>query len=122
MVSLSKNQTVSLSKDASSLNQRQFGLGWGLLKKKKVFFASLLGGDSDSIDLDAGCVLLEKSGKTVAPVWFRHLKSNCGSIVHQRDNLAGEGDGGDQVIIVDLIRLASPVEYFTFTLNSFRAR
>jgi len=37
MVSLSKNQTVSLSKDASSLNQRQFGLGWGLLKKKKVF-------------------------------------------------------------------------------------
>lgn len=35
MVSLSKNQTVSLSKQTSSLNQLQFGLGWDPLKKKK---------------------------------------------------------------------------------------
>ena len=31
MVSLSKNQTVSLSKQSTALSQLQFGLGWGYL-------------------------------------------------------------------------------------------
>jgi tellurium resistance protein TerZ len=38
MVSLSKNQTVSLSKESSALSQLQFGLGWDPIKKK-VFLA-----------------------------------------------------------------------------------
>ncbi|MGM3175808.1 TerD family protein [Dickeya lacustris] len=121
MVSLSKNQTVSLSKETSSLNQLQFGLGWDPLKKKKGFLSGLLGGD-DSIDLDAGCVLLDRSGKTIDTIWFRKLKSNCGSVVHQGDNLTGEGDGDDEVITVDLTRLPSQVEYLALTVNSFRGQ
>lgn len=122
MVSLSKNQTVSLSKETSSLNQLQFGLGWDPLKKKKGFFGGLLGGGSDSIDLDAGCVLLDNSGNTIDTIWFRKLKSSCGSIVHQGDNLTGEGDGDDEAITVDLTRLPLQVEYLAFTVNSFRGQ
>lgn len=122
MVSLSKNQTVSLSKETSSLNQLQFGLGWDPLKKKKGFFGGLMGGGNDAIDLDAGCVLLDNSGNTVDTIWFRKLKSSCGSVVHQGDNLTGEGDGDDEVITVDLTRLPSQVEYLAFTVNSFRGQ
>lgn len=122
MVSLSKNQTISLSKETPLLNQLQFGLGWDPLKKKKGFFSGLLGGGGDSIDLDAGCVLLDKTGKTVDTIWFRKLKSTCGAVVHQGDNLTGEGDGDDEVIAVDLTRLPSQVEFLAFTVNSFRGQ
>ena len=49
MVSLSKNQTVSLSKQSTDLSQLQFGLGWDPVKKKGLF-GSFFGGN-DSIDL-----------------------------------------------------------------------
>lgn len=35
MVSLVKNQTVSLSKESSALSQLHFGLGWDPVKKKR---------------------------------------------------------------------------------------
>lgn len=123
MVSLSKNQTVSLSKQTSSLNQLQFGLGWDPLKKKKGFLGGLLGGGgNDSIDLDAGCVLLDRAGQTIDTIWFRKLKSSCGSVVHLGDNLTGEGDGDDEVILVELPKLPAQVEYLAFTVNSFRGQ
>ena len=64
MVSLSKNQTVSLSKQTASLNKLHFGLGWDPIKKKG-FMGKLFGGGSDSIDLDASCVLLDQSGHAI---------------------------------------------------------
>lgn len=120
MVSLSKNQTVSLSKESSSINQVKFGLGWDPIKKKG-FLGGLFGG-SDSIDLDAGCVLMDSAGNTIDTIWFRNLKSRCGSVIHHGDNLTGEGDGDDEVIEVNLSKLPSNVEYLAFTVNSFRGQ
>lgn len=120
MVSLSKNQTVSLSKQSSSLSQLQFGLGWDPVKKKGLF-GGLFGG-SDSIDLDAGCVLMDSAGKKIDTIWFRELESRCGSVIHSGDNLTGEGDGDDEVIRVDLGKLPAQVEYLAFTVNSFRGQ
>ena len=118
MVSLSKNQTVSLSKESSSLSQLKFGLGWDPIKKKG-FFGGLLGGSGD-IDLDASCILLDASGNKIDTIWFRQLSSRCGSVVHSGDNLTGEGD--DEVINVNLTKLPSQVEYLAFTVNSFRGQ
>ena len=120
MVSLSKNQTVSLSKQSTALSQLQFGLGWDPIKKKGLF-GGMFGG-SDSIDLDAGCVLMDRTGKTIDTVWFRKLKSTCSSVVHSGDNLTGEGDGDDEVINVYLSKLSPNVEYLAFTVNSFRGQ
>jgi len=120
MVSLTKNQTVSLSKQSSALSQLQFGLGWDPIKKKGLFGGLFSG--SDSIDLDAGCVLMDSSGNTMDTIWFRKLTSSCGSVVHSGDNLTGEGDGDDEVITVNLTRLPSNVEYLAFTVNSFRGQ
>ena len=120
MVSLSKNQTVSLSKQSSAINQLHFGLGWDPIKKKGLF-GKLFGG-GDDIDLDAGCVLLDRSGNAIDTIWFRKLKSSCGAVVHTGDNLTGEGDGDDEVIKVNLSRLPDNVEYLAFTVNSFRGQ
>ena len=92
MVSLVKNQTVSLSKESSALSQLHFGLGWDPVKKKGLL-GGLFGGN-DSIDLDAGCVLMDSTGKTIDTIWFRKLESTCGAVVHSGDNLTGEGGDG----------------------------
>lgn len=117
MVSLAKNQTISLAKSSSAIAQIRFGLGWDPAKKKG-FFGKLLG-SGESIDLDASCVLLDKSGNELDTVWFRQLKSTDGSIVHSGDNRTGEGDGDDEVIIADLSRLPANVEFLVLTVNSF---
>lgn len=121
MVSLSKNQTVSLSKHSSALNKLHFGLGWDPIKKKGLM-GKLFGGGNDAIDLDASCILLDASGHKIDTVWFRDLESSCGSVVHSGDNRTGEGDGDDEVINVDLTRLPAQVEYLAFTVNSFRGQ
>lgn len=120
MVSLTKNQTVSLSKQSSALSQLHFGLGWDPIKKKGLF--GKLFSSSDSIDLDAGCVLLDRNGNKIDTIWFRKLKSTCGSVVHTGDNLTGEGEGDDEIIHVYLSKLPASVEYLAFTVNSFRGQ
>lgn len=117
MVSLSKNQTISLAKSSSAISQIRFGLGWDPAKKKGLF-GKLLGG-GDSIDLDASCVLLGSAGNVIDTVWFRQLKSNDGSIQHSGDNRTGEGDGDDETIVANLSRLPSSVEHLVLTVNSF---
>lgn len=122
-VSLTKNQTVSLAKSSTNeLTRITVGLGWDPIKKKKGFFSSLFSGDGDSIDLDASCVLFDSNLQTIDTVWFRQLKSHCGSVIHGGDNVTGEGDGDDEVIYVDLPALPSQVEYLGFTVNSFRGQ
>ncbi|SFN38013.1 TerD family protein [Xenorhabdus japonica] len=122
MVSLNKNQSVSLAKQSASLVKVDFGLGWDPVIRKKGFLASLFGSGNDEIDLDASCIMLDKSGNAIDTVWFGQLKSKCGSIQHTGDNLTGEGDGDDEVIRVDLLKLPANVEYLVFTVNSFRGQ
>ena len=40
------------------------------------------GGKTETIDLDASCVMFDDANKPVDIVWFRQLKSRDGSIVH----------------------------------------
>lgn len=117
MVSLSKNQTISLAKSSNVISQIRFGLGWDPAKKKGLL--GKLFGSSDGIDLDASCILLDKNGNVLDTVWFRQLKSNDGSVVHSGDNRTGEGDGDDETLHVDLSRLPQNVEFLVLTVNSF---
>lgn len=125
LVSLTKNQTVSLTKIAdSSLSNISIGLGWDPIKKKsKGFFASLFSGaDSGEIDLDASCVLLDAQCNPIDTVSFNKLQSDCGAVNHRGDNLTGEGSGDDEVIDVDLTALSPDVAFLAITVNSFRGQ
>ena len=116
-VSLQKGQKISLDKEAGgALTRIVMGLGWDAIKKKGLFG---FGAKSESVDLDASCLLFDENGKSVDAVWFRQLKSRDGSIVHTGDNRTGAGDGDDEQIVVDLSRVPPQVKSLVFTVNSF---
>jgi tellurium resistance protein TerZ len=116
-VNLQKGQKISLDKEAGgSLSRVVMGLGWDAIKKKGLFG---FGARTESVDLDASCLLFDESGHAVDAVWFRQLKSKDGSIVHTGDNRTGAGEGDDEQIIVDLSHVPPQVRALVFTVNSF---
>ena len=116
-VSLQKGQKISLDKEAGgALTKITMGLGWDAIKSKGLFG---FGSKSESVDLDASCLMFDESNKVVDTVWFRQLKSKDGSIVHTGDNRTGAGDGDDEQIVVDLSQIPATVKSLVFTVNSF---
>ncbi|ATQ74435.1 Tellurium resistance protein terZ [Massilia violaceinigra] len=116
-VNLQKGQKISLDKEAgSTLTRITMGLGWDAIKTKGLFG---FGGKSQTVDLDASCLLFDESNRAVDVVWFRQLKSKDGSIVHTGDNRTGAGDGDDEQILVDLTQIPASVKSLVFTVNSF---
>lgn len=122
-INLQKGQKISLAKEGGgTLTKVVMGLGWDAKKTgggMKSFFG---GGSSDSIDLDASCVMFDEKNKLVDTVWFKQLKSRDGSVVHTGDNRTGDGDGDDEQIIVDLDKVPSQVKSLVFTVNSFTSQ
>jgi tellurium resistance protein TerZ len=116
-VSLQKGQKISLDKEAGgALTRVVMGLGWDAIKSKGIFG---FGAKTESVDLDASCVMFDEANRPLDIVWFRQLKSRDGSIVHTGDNRTGAGDGDDEQIIVDLSRVPASVKALVFTVNSF---
>ena len=117
-VNLQKGQKISLEKEAGgALNRVTMGLGWDVAKSKGFF--GFGGGKSESVDLDASCVLFDEANRPVDVVWFRQLKSRDGSISHSGDNRTGAGEGDDEQIVVELNRVPESVRSLVFTVNSF---
>jgi tellurium resistance protein TerZ len=116
-VNLQKGQKISLSKEAGGdLSRVTMGLGWDAIKRGGLFG---FGARTESVDLDASCVMFDEQNRPVDVVWFRQLKSKDGSIVHTGDNRTGAGEGDDEQIIVDLSRVPAGVKALVFTVNSF---
>jgi tellurium resistance protein TerZ len=116
-LSLSKGQKISLNKEGKpGLNKVVMGLGWDVVQKKGFMG---FGGGSEEIDLDASVIMFNGTNQPIDVVFFRHLQSNDGSIVHSGDNRTGAGDGDDEQITVDLARVHPEVKSLVFTVNSF---
>ncbi len=115
-INLQKGQRISLEKEAGgSLSKVVMGLGWDAVKKKG-FFGGL---KQQNIDLDASALLFDANKNLVDQVWFRQLKSKCGSLVHTGDNRTGEGEGDDEQIICHLDKVPPSVSMLVFVVNSF---
>ena len=118
MVSLQKGQTVRLDKaGGAGLTRVAMGLGWDVRRARGLLRMFDGGGD---IDLDASCLLFDDAARLVDEVWFQQLRSHDGSVVHSGDNRTGAGDGDDETIVVDLLRVPVAVRSLVFTVNSFR--
>lgn len=119
-INLQKGQKISLSKEAGGgLNKVIMGLGWDAKKSGGGFLKGMFGGGDDAIDLDASCVLFDDNNKLVETVYFGHLKSRDGSVVHTGDNRTGVGDGDDEQIRVELDKVPATVKSLVFTVNSY---
>jgi stress response protein SCP2 len=55
-------------------------------------------------------------------VYYGQLNAKDGSITHKGDNLTGEGEGDDEVIVVDLTRVPQHVTGIVFTVTSYRGQ
>jgi tellurium resistance protein TerD len=119
-ITLQKGGNLSLTKEAPGLTQASFGLGWD---------ANPFNGHD--FDLDASALLLGANGKVRSDkdfVFYNQLADvtsadgktpdpQNASVVHQGDNLTGEGDGDDEVVKVRLDRLPLDVQTVVFAVS-----
>ena len=122
-INLQKGQRISLEKEAGrSLSRVVMGLGWGMKQVQSRGFLGFGAGERHmAVDLDASCLLFDASGNLVDTVWFRQLKSRCGSIRHSGDDRSGGGESGteNERIAIDLNQVPATVQALIFTVNSF---
>jgi tellurium resistance protein TerD len=108
-VSLTKGSNVSLSKEAPGLKSVHVGLGWDARVT-----------DGQGFDLDASVFLLTEAGKVRSDadfVFYNNTRGADGAVEHQGDNLTGDGEGDDEVVIVDLDRLPADIQKLSFAVT-----
>jgi len=114
-VSLQKGQRVNLRKeDGDALTFVKMGVGWDPVQSRGLF-----GNRTVDIDLDASVVMFADINPADV-VYYGQLTSKDGSIRHQGDNLTGEGDGDDEVILVDLTRVPAHINTLVFIVTSYK--
>ena len=112
-VSLKKGGNVSLSKEAPGVEKIMVGLGWDERAT-----------DGADFDLDASCFMLNSLGKVRNDqdfIFYNNLLSNDGAVQHTGDNRTGDSEGDDEVINVDLAKIAPNVERLAFTVTIYEA-
>ena len=102
-VSLTKGQKVDLTKGNPGLCNLLVGLGWD---------TNRYDGGHD-VDLDASVFMLGENGKLLREedfVFYNNLNGRDGAVVHTGDNLTGDGDGDDEVIIINFDKIPSEIK------------
>ena len=64
-------------------------------------------------DLDASAFLLGANGKLQRDedfIFYNNLESRNKAVVHTGDNLTGDGDGDDEVIMIDFTKIPSDIQ------------
>ena len=113
-INLQKGQRVSLD---SSMKHALVGLGWD---------TNRYDGGTD-FDLDASVFLLGANGKLQRDedfIFYNNLESRNKAVVHTGDNLTGDGEGDDEVIMIDFTKIPNDVEKIAIcvTIHEAEAR
>lgn len=99
-VNLQKGQRVALD---NSMKLALVGLGWD---------TNRYDGGCD-FDLDASAYLLGENGKVLKDedfIFYNNLNGRDGAVVHTGDNLTGEGDGDDEVTLIDFTKVPDEIK------------
>lgn len=110
-INLTKGQRVSLD---NSMKLALVGLGWD---------TNRYDGGAD-FDLDASAFLLGEDGKLKRDedfVFYNNLNGRDGAVVHTGDNLTGDGDGDDEVIMIDFEKMPSDVHKIAIVVTIHEA-
>jgi tellurium resistance protein TerD len=103
VISLQKGQKIDLTKGNPGLTKVVIGLGWDTNKYSGGF----------DFDLDASAFLIDKNGKAGGIedfIYYNNLVGGDGSVVHTGDNLTGDGEGDDEQIKIDLLKVPAHVD------------
>lgn len=115
-VSLQKGGNVSLSKEAPGLTNVSVGLGWDARST-----------DGQPFDLDASALVCGENGKVLSDanfIFYNNKQDPGNSVIHQGDNLTGEGEGDDEVVKVALAKVPAEAKkvVFVVTIHDAEAR
>lgn len=113
IVSMTKGDSVSLTKKAPGLTKVFAGAGWDMKKA------------GATMDLDLAAFLLDANGKLEGKgnfVYFGHKTSQCGSVSSRGDNLTGAGEGDDEVIDVNLSTVPASVSQILFVASIYQGK
>ncbi|MBP3955370.1 TerD family protein [Gemmata sp. G18] len=111
-VSMSKGESISLTKKAPGLTKVFAGAGWDVKKA------------GATMDLDLAAFMLDANGKLSGKgyfVYFGNKASACGSVASQGDNLTGAGDGDDEVVDVNLATVPTGIQEILFVASIYQA-
>lgn len=121
MIQLSKGQNVKLTKGTKTA---RIGLSWDINSS---------GGGQD-YDLDVMAIELDgKDGKCLGDpyaVFYNSVNKTAdgkptdpeGAVVHSGDNRTGQGDGDDEVILVDFTKLNPKSNAILFIINIYEGK
>ena len=110
---LKRGEQVNLTRLDPTLRKITVGVGW-----------DVIGFDAEAPDLDASLFLLDKTDKTRFDedfIFYNNLKSLESEVEHRGDNRTGAGDGDDEIISVDLMRLPFEVTKMVFVISIYDA-
>lgn len=106
-ISLVKGQKVSLD---HSMKLALVGLGWDTNRYDGGF----------NFDLDVSAFLLGENGKLQRDedfIFYNNLESRNKAVVHTGDNLTGDGDGDDEVIMIDFTKIPEDIKKITICVT-----
>lgn len=110
-INLKKGQRVALE---DSMKLAMVGLGWD---------TNHYDGGYD-FDLDASVFLLGSNGKLLRDedfVFYNNLNGRDGAVVHTGDNLTGDGDGDDEVIMIDFTKMPEEITKIAVVVTIYDA-
>lgn len=111
-LNLEKGEALNLTKKAPGLTKVFIGTGWDVKEGGKT------------MDADLMSVSLKADGKVRGNqdvIYFSQLGKDGDAIWHSGDNLTGEGEGDDEVINVDLSKVAPEIVKISFIVNIYDA-
>jgi len=106
-VSLQKGQKVALAND---MKLALVGLGWDTNKYAGSY----------DFDLDASAFMLGANGKVTCDedfIFYNNLNGRDGAVTHTGDNVTGEGEGDDEVIIINFEKIPANIEKIAVTVT-----
>lgn len=117
-INLEKGGRVNLSKESPGLTKVKVALGWNANS-----FST-----GSNFDLDASAFVCQSDAqgnpKLISDphlVFYGNKSTPNGSVMHSGDNTTGDGDGDDEVIVVDLTKLEAHCSEVSFIVTIYEA-
>lgn len=126
MISLAPLDRFDLSQLYPRPDRLKIGLGWQPDEQPQGILQRLLGQDTP-VDLDAVCLVMDKTNNLIELVWYKNLRTRDDSIQHLGDSMTGtdRGDLAEQngltdqeSMLIELNQLAASVETLLFCVCS----
>lgn len=126
MISLAPLDRFDLSQLSPSPDRIKIGLGWQPDEQPHGLLQRILGQDT-IVDLDAACLVMDKTNNLIELVWYKNLRTRDDSIQHLGDSTTGtdRGDLDDENglidqenMLIELSQLAPSVETLLFCVCS----